>query len=326
MGINMKSEIIYHYPPDLMTLLIEAVHYLNKGKRDVFLFFRGAGVSEKILTGSAYLKWQMDKNSISKREIAREILSAVNVGEDAYLSQRREIIKRIIEFDAFSMCWENDRLPAQGIVAQIQKLVSAKDTVTRIINDDKKIRDERRKIQNEREAEKLRYIESLNVLKKEFSSIFREVIPQKRGKMLERVLNKLFKIYNISIREALTIKGNNAERIIEQIDGVIDFEGHLYFIEMKWWSEPLGVQQISEHLVRVYHRSEARAIIISASNFTAPAITTCKDALQQKVVILCTLEEIFLLLENNRDLISFLRQKIHAAQIEKNPFAEIRWS
>jgi hypothetical protein len=39
----MSNEGIFHYPPDLMRLLIDAVALLNKSKPDVFLFFKGAG-------------------------------------------------------------------------------------------------------------------------------------------------------------------------------------------------------------------------------------------------------------------------------------------
>jgi hypothetical protein len=83
--------------------------------------------------------------------------------------------------------------------------------------------------------------------------------------------------------------GTEGEGIVEQIDGVIEMEGHLYFVEMKWWDKPLGTAEVAQHIVRVYSRSQARAIIISASDFTAPAVTICKEALQQKVIILCAL-------------------------------------
>lgn len=66
---------------------------------------------------------------------------------------------------------------------------------------------------------------------------------------------------------------------------------------MKWWDKPIGVPEISQYLMRVYLRAESRAVIISASNFTEPAVDLCKKALQQKVVTLCSLQEIVVLLE-----------------------------
>lgn len=94
-----------------------------------------------------------------------------------------------------------------------------------------------------------------------------------RGKILESMLNHMFNVFDIGLRESFVIIGGAGEGIVEQIDGVIEIDGHIYFVEMKWWDKPLGVSEISQHLVRIYHRAESRAIIISASDFTAPAIT-----------------------------------------------------
>ena len=37
--------ITYQYPPELFSLLVDAIAVLCKSKKDVLLFFRGAGVS-----------------------------------------------------------------------------------------------------------------------------------------------------------------------------------------------------------------------------------------------------------------------------------------
>jgi uncharacterized membrane protein len=317
----MNDDVFFHYPPALFELLINAVHYLNRGKKGVFIFFQGAGVPDKIIS-PVRKKWEMD-HSIAKREIARQILTALNQGGDIYLRQRREIIKRIIEFDDFSLCYPDDLLPAKGVVSEIQQIVLIRNTAMRIIIDAERERIVKQKLREEEIAKKIQHKENISKIRNELFSLFSETNPQKRGKKLETVLNNLFKTYGISIREAFTLVGDNAEGIVEQIDGVIEISGEIYFVEMKWWSDPLGVPQISEHLVRIYHRAEARAIIISASNFTEPAVSTCKDALQQKIVVLCTLQEIVFLLEKEKDLLPFLKQKIHAAQIDKNPFAGI---
>ena len=98
-------------------------------------------------------------------------------------------------------------------------------------------------------------------------------------------------------------------------------------VEMKWWNEPLGVSEVSPHLVRVYNRGQVGGIIISASDYTEPAITVCKDALHSKVVVLCKLEEIVMLLEKEIELRPFLRSKINAAKMDKNPMHEpLKWS
>lgn len=314
----MCAENTFHYPPALMMLLIDAIHYLNRSKKDVFSFFQGAGVPSAIVN-PILNKWR-ENNNIQKREIARNILKSINLNNDIYLAQRREIIKRIIEFDDFSLCWPDDQLPARGTVAKIKDIVRGRDTLTRLANEVEKTRIQHMK---KRDAEILQQRirkENINRIKTELCSLFAESNPQKRGKDLEEILNELFSIAGIGIRGSFSLKGDDREGTIEQVDGVIELHNNIYFVEMKWLSNPVGKAEISEHLVRIFSRSEARAIIISASGFTDPAITTCKEALQNKVIILCSLDEIIYLLESGNELVELLNQKVNAAIIDKNPY------
>ncbi|TKJ37625.1 restriction endonuclease [candidate division LCP-89 bacterium B3_LCP] len=289
------------------------------GKKDVFLFFRGAGV-EKRMMEDIYSKWKMNPDSVNKFEIARTIITQLNeLGEKA-IKERREILKRVTEFEDFSTCWPNDQLKAKGLVVQIQSVVDVKDSFTRMkIEKDRERQQRLFKENEEREAIRLKQ-ESIDCVKAELFGLFSLDNPHKRGKAFEGVLNKLFSAFEISVRESFTLKGDTGEGVIEQIDGVVEIDAHFYFVEVKWWDKPLGVGEISQHLVRVYHRAEGRAIIISASDFTEPAITTCKEALQKKVVILCTLREIVTLLESKVDLKTYLNAKIKKAVIEKMPY------
>ena len=125
------------------------------------------------------------------------------------------------------------------------------------------------------------------------------------------------------VRESFSLVNEEGEGVSEQIDGVIEVDGNLYFVEMKWTKEPIDVNPISRHLVRVYHRGYSRAIFISASEYTQPAIAVCKEALQKTVISLCNLNEIVNLLEKEKDLYSFLKKKIDCSIIDKNPYKVI---
>ena len=201
--------------------------------------------------------------------------------------------------------------------------MNVKDSFTRIAKESNKMQREVM-AQKNAEIEKIRKKkEDIARVKAKLFALFSEKNSQKRGKALEGVLNSLFQVYGILIREAFVLKGDEGEGIIEQIDGVIEIDGHLYFIEMKWWDKPIGVPEISQHLMRVYLRAESRAVIISASNFTEPSVDLCKKALQQKVVTLCSLQEIVVLLEREGDLCEFIRKKAQAAIIDREPLVEV---
>jgi hypothetical protein len=60
-------------------------------------------------------------------------------------------------------------------------------------------------------------------------------------KALEGVLNRLFEVEHILIREAFEVHDEGADGgTIEQIDGAIELDGRMYLVEMKWWSQPFG--------------------------------------------------------------------------------------
>jgi hypothetical protein len=314
-------DIIFHYPPELMSLLIDTIPRICRAKKDVLLFFKGAGV-DSALTNDLAIRLKKDKDSINKYEIARTVLSRLNEKGDATLSERREILKRITEIEDFSTCWPEDRWEAKGFVSEIRRVINVKDSFTRM-NQEREAEQKKRLIEQQAKMDEVqRQRAELAAIRKDLSALFGENNNQKRGKALEGVLNRLFEAGGILIREAFTLKGLHGEGIIEQIDGVIEIEGNLYIVEMKWWQEPLGVNEVSQHLVRIFNRGQTGGIIISASGYTGPAITVCRDALHSKVVVLCKLEEIVLLLEKEMELRAFLKSKINAAKMDKNPMHE----
>lgn len=147
--------------------------------------------------------------------------------------------------------------------------------------------------------------------------------PQKRGKLLESVLNDLFRAYGILVREDFKRKDQTGSVVVEQIDGIIEFGGHIYLVEMKWLGLPVGVPELSSHMMRLFARDGVRGIFISNSDFASSAIAECVTHSTQKTMALCTLREIVMLLMNERDLVALLREKVRVAVIDKKPYHEI---
>ena len=103
----IQLDIVFHYPPELTQLLIQTIPLLCPGKRDVLMFFKGSGVARSM---RADLEAQVtkDRDSINKYEIVRIVLERVNATGESALRERREILRRVTEFDDFSTCWPND--------------------------------------------------------------------------------------------------------------------------------------------------------------------------------------------------------------------------
>lgn len=316
---NIALDQTYQYPPELLEMLTDVIPCLFKSKQGVIDFFHGAGTPATLLAD-----WQMrlraDRASVKKHEIARDVLRRLNEAGDKTLAQRREVIKRVSEIEDFSTCWENDRYKAQGLVSQIRQVVNVKDSFTRMNIEREKERRQRQDTQNAA-AERLRQQrEERNKIRDDLYALFSVTDPHKRGKALETVLNRLFASFGMLVREAFTVRGDQGQRVIEQIDGAVEIDSHLYIVEMKWWDKPIGRQEISPHLVSVFNRGgDVRGLFIAYSGFSAAAIADAKTALAQKIVVLVELQEIVIALDRETDFKALVVDKIHHSQTHKEP-------
>jgi restriction system protein len=318
-------DITFHFPPELFQLLIDTVPKLCKSKQDLLLFFQGAGVPKRTL-GPYQRLLNADKSEFNKYLVTRELLGKLNEQGEQALAIRRELLKRIVEFDDFTVCWENDRAAARGLVAQVRDLINVKDSFTRMSIEKDTERRRRLEEQDAAAKERQRLKAERDKVKADLFALFGERDAHKRGKALEAVLNRLFASCGLLVREAFTIKGKCGEGIIEQIDGLVEIDGILYLVEMKWWNAPLGSAEIAPHLVRVFSRGgQVRGLFISYTDFTDSAISQCKDAIVQgKVIVLSVLEEIVSLLNQEADMKVWLKTKVDAALVDKQPFYRVR--
>lgn len=278
----------FHYPSDLLDLLVDAISRLCRGKQAVLTFFKSCGIAEGVFLDHARALRE-DPSSFKKAPVSRSILVRLNEGGDRYLRQRREVIKRVTEWEDFSTCWPEDRLAAEGLVAKVRARVDKADAFTRMRIDREAQAAGRR---NEAEAAARAVVDRNRQLEEIHSSLcalFSEKDVQRRGLALEPILNRYFKVEGVSVRESFTFREKGERVPLEQIDGVIELDNHLYLVEMKWWAERLSRTEVSDHMVRVHNRPEMRGLIISASGYTEAALVTCRDALQRGVFVLCEL-------------------------------------
>lgn len=310
----------HHHPPELVQLLIDTIPRLCKSKDDVINFLRGAGVPAPALDDLA-ARVRTDRQALSKFEIVRTVLARLNDAGDSGLAPRRELVRRVVQFEDFSRCWPNERLEAEGLVARVRTVVGTKDSFTRLRQEHDRERQAHRAerevaatIATARRAERA-------AVKAALYAVFRETNPQRRGTQLEQALNDLFKVYGIHVQDAFIRRAEDGAAL-EQIDGVVVLDGQLYLVEMKWWDQPLGTGEVSPHLVRLYGRADMRGLVVSYSGFTPAAVDVCRTALAQRVVALCTVQEIVAVLEREGDLAAMLRAKVNAAMLRKDPWHE----
>lgn len=319
-GVILNSS--FHFPPDLVNLLVDTIPRLNRSKKDLITFFQNVGVEDKFLRIYIILL-NTDKDSFNKFNVTREILVILNQGGDSLLGVRRQLLQKVVCFDSFDVCWENDRDKAKANVSEIGKIVKLKDTVTRfeaIVEKEQS----KRIVENEKRAKRaeLKMLE-YGEIKKNVMSLFSIKNPQERGKKLEQALNDLFAFYKISVNDAFAIYDSESGKCFEQIDGVVELNNYLTLVEMKWEQPPIGSDKVCRFISRLFMRANVDGIIISYSGFTDTAIKNADEALSQKVVSLVELQDIINILNSDKDLKDYFEIKLRNTKMYKNSFAKV---
>ena len=315
----MISENAYQYPPDLLNLLVDGIAHLVRSKEAVVEFFRGAGVPHEVLQ-PWLARVKQDRDGVRKTDITRDVLCQVNETGDSGLAVRREIIKRVVEWEDFSSCYPDKQLSAQGLVASIRRVVNVKDSFTQMNLARERERAAQQQTYQTEVLRKQREQMSREGIKRDLYALFGADNAHKRGKALEEILNRFFHLSGLLVKEAFTLTGERGTGVVEQIDGAIQFHGQIYLVEMKWWSQPIGPVEVNSHLSRLMTRAEARGLFISASAFTPAAVDAVRSFLAHRLCVLCELQEIVTALERETDFGSVLEKKIQAAVMTREPF------
>ncbi len=132
---TVSADITYHFPPELFNLLVDVIPLLNRSEArcPVSVFCAGAGVPEA-MNADLGVRLRDAPRDINKYEIVRTVLERLNAKGESTLRERREVLRRVVEFATYDTCWPDDQLKAKGLVASIREVVSQKDAFTRMNN------------------------------------------------------------------------------------------------------------------------------------------------------------------------------------------------
>ena len=127
----MNDDMVFHFSADLITQLVNGIPTLFRGKKEVLLFCKGAGVPQQMLQDLSEMV-EKDKDSIKKVDMVCTVISRLNEAGERALGPRRQILQRVCDFEDFTYCWPEDQPRARAAVSEIRRLVDVKDTFTRM--------------------------------------------------------------------------------------------------------------------------------------------------------------------------------------------------
>lgn len=107
--------------------------------------------------------------------------------------------------------------------------------------------------------------QELQQLKEEFFQLSAEIDRNKAGIALEKLLNRLFMLYELNPRPAFRVVG-------EQIDGSFLLDGEVYLVEAKWEKDPLSEAPLLVFRGKIEGKSTfTRGVLIALNDVTPDA-------------------------------------------------------
>jgi hypothetical protein len=106
---------------------------------------------------------------------------------------------------------------------------------------------------------------SLVQLREEFCVLATETDRNKAGLALERLLNRLFDLFQLHPRQAFRVVG-------EQIDGSFELDSHIYLVEAKWEKHPLPEADLLIFRGKIEGKSTfTRGVFVALNDVSLPA-------------------------------------------------------
>jgi hypothetical protein len=162
-------------------------------------------------------------------------------------------------------------------------------------------------------------IVELENLRKQFIDLHEEEDRQKSGLKLERVLNSLFKLHNLSPREPFRVKG-------EQIDGSFELDHEVYLLEAKWRQDPIPEADLLIFRGKIEGKSKyTRGVFVAINGVSKDARTAITQG-KQPTFFVVDGYDVMMLLENTVSLADFLRNRQRLLAEEGKvivPFSEL---
>ncbi|MPY86734.1 MAG: hypothetical protein GEU99_02300 [Luteitalea sp.] len=150
------------------------------------------------MTADLAQRVRQDARQIGKAEIARTVIERLNARGEACLRERREVLRRVVEFTNYDACWPDDQLKAKGLVASIREVVNQRDAFTRMNQAREDERQERLAVVRQAQRAKEERATRIDGAKREFYALFdAQLSPQQ----LEGALNRLFEAYGDGLPE-----------------------------------------------------------------------------------------------------------------------------
>jgi hypothetical protein len=300
---------------DERKVAMEAIATLCHIKRVmVDLLLKPAGVPEDVYRSLMYRRDEAGR-LLSKRQIAPLIIDGCESQPGA-----QHAIRRIVEIAA---TWSNFHLAdneyaARATVQKARELFGIIETM--------EAREARaREIARQEEVARLSR-ERDDILRREselllmmFDEMARSNDPQRRGYLLQDLLNRLFDMHEVPVVRTYT-RNEGAE----QIDGAFKLEGWHYIVECRWREKLADIRQLDGLLGQVNRSGRQTMGLFLSINGWSDHVPALLRQNPNKCIFLTDGYDIRCVLARDADLRDLLLAKLARLNLEGEPFLGVR--
>lgn len=243
-----------------------------------------------------------------KRNIVANIIDFLSNHQETYQNDLLKLIVEVIKIDDFSHLRrledgkEKEEHAKNAVVALKKLTIQHYDLM-----EEEKKKEQKRKKAYEKILKNKGVNERLEVIKKEYFNLISSADPQKRGFKLEKVLKKLFILFDLDPKASFRIIG-------EQIDGAFTFDNTDYLFEAKWQQEPVRIKDLDGFSGKLARKLDnTLGLFLSINSFSEDAVKAHSSG--RRLMILMDGSDLMAIIEGRIDLIELLlRKRRHASQ------------
>jgi hypothetical protein len=173
--------------------------------------------------------------------------------------------------------------------------------------------------QSEELTRRQQLAKDLDQLKQEYLKLSVDSDRSKAGFALERLLNRLFEIFQLQPRQPFRVIG-------EQIDGSFELDAQIYLLESKWEKHPLPEEHLLVFRGKIEGKSTfTRGVFVALNGISAPA----RDAITRGKApsfFVMDRHDLMMILSESISLTTFLRKRVRLLAEQGRvyvPFSEL---
>ncbi|AZU62562.1 hypothetical protein [Neobacillus mesonae] len=302
---------------NIRKLTIEIIANLVNIKNQMYeQILKPAGIKKE-----QFVKLKGFRNADGKLYTKREIGVMLLEGFDNPIEEKK-FIKTVIKIAAN---WNKFHLAENEYTARatVQKAREVLNTIEimeatelQLLEEEKKREKLRIKELKAREEQKLEISKQSKLLLMMFDEMAKtKDNPQKKGYLLEQLVNMLFQLYDIALLESF--RRNNGG---EQIDGAFKLDGWHYIVEMKWTNQLTDMSQLDSLYGKVARSGkQTMGLFISINGWSTNVVPLMKQS-PDKSIFLMDGYDLRVVLSGEIDLIELLQKKIAKFNLLSEPY------